>query len=801
MISRSEVIAVFRALTRNPQYSIPSIVILTVGISAAAVVISIANSVLLRDLPYNHPRDLFVLMESDSAGSGRSLSHPTFLDVAGAAGATASMAYVRGDQLLVQRKEGAVNLLAAFVSNNFFDVITPASSAKPLLAPTDAHVIVLSRRIAHYLFGSSDRAIGQTLSTATAAYTVVGVLPEEYDYPAWADAWVPLDGLPPAARFALTERNLHVDSETIVRLHADASPAEVSSRLSPPIRRATEQFAEPGSRFTRASLTPLKEHITGNTSTHIRMFAGAVALLLILTCANVSGILASQRLKLHREVQTRLALGATKSRLFLQLLNECMLLTVLSAIVSILVTHVVLRQTAAAAAASVPRASEIVVSPSTLLSIFVAGSICACLISLAPAMHLLRSTGYGRVQRAKTKSYWGAALVVSQVGGAVVLLGGALALVRSARLAADVPLGFSPENVTVLRIFPSDRYPGDETRLTLYTRLKEAIASAPGVQAVALVNHAPMSGAYTVTPVDSRAADGSKPLAIYRAVSSDFFYVVGATIASGRVLNEADTRGIGVVVNQALAKAHWPNDEAVGQSIVFFANSQGSAEFSKALSGIVVGVVRDLKETNPDEETPPILYAPINRNVSNSITLLIRTSSRASGVAAEIQRRVHSVDRDIPMTGPGLSSALRPLSEFQSDRAKLRVLFAHTLTGFAAVSLILSCIGLAALLSSLVTNGRRDISIRMAVGASPGVVAKSVVRRAVAIVSLGSALGFIASLQASKVLRSLLYGATPYDVTTMCLVGLVFSGLSIAAAYFPARRAARTPPMLVLRGE
>ncbi len=800
----------WRGVRRTPGFAAAVIVVMALGIGATTAVFSVVRGVLLDPLPYGDADALYGLLEGDSAGGLRPLSYPTFEETATAAAHVADLAYVRGDLLLARRDEGTMNLLTAFVSPGFFEVMRSAPRVGRTFESGESTVAVLTWSLAERLYGEAGDAVGRTLVTPEHAYDIIGVMPRGFAFPAWADLWVPLAGLPADAAFALTRRDLHVDSDAVLRLKPGVTPSRAQSVVDAPIAHASATFPEPGSRFDRAVLTPLRERVIGSVSSRLHLLLGAVVLVLLIACVNVAGLLLARGVARRPELSTRLALGAGRARLVRQLMTESAVLALLGALPGVLLAWLTVQELKRAAPTMLPRMDEIAVDGAvlgfallvTLASALVFGAVPALRATAGAAGRALSGAARGATADVATGRLR-SGLVIVQIALAVVLLVGATLLVRTARELAELDPGFDPDGLLVLRVFPSEQYGADAARLQLYEQLQASLAAVPGVQHSVLVNHIPLTTAGMVTAVRTERVIGpdDNTLAYLRAASSDYLHAIGARPLRGRLPSDDDRYDGGIVVNETLARREWGDADPLGRSITVFRSSQGTAGFGEPLPGRVVGVIADIRERGVDAEPPPTVYLPLERDVWTNITLVVRTARDLAPIVPALRAAVSSVDPDIPVAGPGFGDQFRPLSDHAARGTATRRFVTTLLGAFAFVAVLLSLIGLFAVMAFLVARRTRELGVRMALGARPADAARLVLRHSVLLIGLGLGLGLAAALASSRLLASLLFGIPPHDAPSYGLTALVFLVTGAFAAFLPALRAARIDPVTALRTE
>jgi predicted permease len=522
---------------------------------------------------------------------------------------------------------------------------------------------------------------------------------------------------------------------------------------------------------------------------------------------NVAGLLLARGLGRRDELSVRLALGAGRRRLISQLLTESTLLALIGALPGVLLANVAVRGLKQGAPSLLPRMHEIGLDGSVVLFALGVTLASGVLFGTLPALRAVAGAARGELRagmRSPTADTGAGrlrgGLVVAQISIAVVLLIGATLLVRSARTLSEADVGFEPEGLIVLRVFPSEQY-SDAARLRLYEQLQEALARVPGVQRSSLVNHVPLSGAAMVTSVRTERVTGpdDNTLAYYRSVSTDYLAALGARPLRGRLLVAEDAHATGIVVNRTLARREWGDADPVGRSITVFRASQGAAGFGEPLPSRVVGMIADIRERGPDVEPPPTVYVPIERNVWTNITIVVRTTSEPTAIIPSLRAAVSAVDPDIPVAGPGFVDQFRPLSDYAAQSTATRRFVTNLLTAFALLAVVLSIVGLFGAMAYLVAQQTRELGIRMALGARPVDTAAMVVRQSVLLVGLGLTVGVAAAIPASRVLESLLFGVPRHDALSYTGAVAVFVATGALAAYVPARRAARIEPVRALR--
>lgn len=804
-----------RVLRRAPGFTAVAVLTLALGIGSATAVFSVLDGVLLRPLPYPDADRLFVLYEANRAEGERPPSYPGFQDWRAAAKGLSGMAYVRGGEFALRGPEGVQRLVGGYVSDGFFATV----GTRPLLGRALAAGAATEREmvISHALWSreyGADRAIvGRRVSTPEGPFTIVGVMPAGFRLPFWADVWAPIEALPAGERFVLTDRALHVDAQVIGRAAPGVSRERAAAELAALTARAADVYPErDGTRWDRATLTPVPETVLGDAPERLRVLALAAGLLLVVACVNVAGLMLARASVRGREVAVRVALGAGRGRIVRQLLSESVVLGLAGGILGAATAWAAVRALRASAPDVLPRMAEVAVDGRVLAFAMVLAVGTALLSGLAPALRATSSTlveplkggtpgaGAGRAAtRARTT------LVVAQLALALVLVTGAGLLARSLWSLNRLELGFEPRGLAAVRIFPpSPRYDSPEAAAALYRRLEEAIAAVPGVRAAAFANHVPLVGGAMPTRL---VAHGQAPPAqgenvLLRTVSPGYFRTVGTWLIRGRALGDADLPGPGgVVLNEAAARAFFPGADALGRSVTLHRAAQGRENAGEPITAQVVGIAADERFFEVEGEPPPAVFAPWTWDVWPSITLAARVDGDAAALLPALRRAVLAVDPDLPVAGPMPQSRWTPVEAYVRSSLEVQRLNAVLLGAFAASAFALATIGVFGLMAYVVAQRTRETGLRMALGARPRDVLWMVTRQALALATTGIALGLALGLAATRLLRSQLHGVSATDPATFVVVAIAFAGAALLAGLLPARRAARVDPMTALRAE
>jgi predicted permease len=787
-----------RGFRGAPTFAATVIGILALGIGLATAVFTVADAVLLRQLPVVDQNRIVVLngeaprkgldnvpLDADGARdfarSTRALARAGFFLYNGAAPVT------------LRENGSATRLQVALVSGNYFDVL----GARPLigrpLRPEDGEagatpVLVLSHRAWQERFGGDAAALSQQMFVQEygRAFTVVGVMPAGLDYPRGTDAWIAIFSVipPKTARY--------VSLDIIGRLTRGATLADARNEMTAFFHRnGTDAFFADVHGVVRT----LPALTLGDVRPAIITFTLAAALLLLITCVNVANLLLVRGLSRVREIAIRTALGASRGRLIAQLLTEDALLALVGGALGVLVAAALVRGFIVLAPNGTPRLDEIMVNRRILFFAFAVTAIAMLLSSIVPALmaattdvqRALRADGRQSASRASRLLAEG--LVSGQVALAVLVLSAAGLLARSLLRLQRTDLAFRPTGVIVVELARE----GDDLQTALLQRIVESVRAIPGVQGVSPVVSVPYSttrswqGRPTAEGQSEQDA-AHNPMLDFEVVGPEFFSTLGVTVSKGRAFRATDVQGAPLVVmlSESAARHYWPDANPIGKRLVAAAGSFTT----------VIGVVpdmryRDLRDPHSTMYFPlaqsPFPFAPT--------TLVIRTTRALADAAAAVRGAIADVAPDVSVASAVSFGQLLagPLAEPRMN-ALLLILF-----GLSAIAL--ASVGLFGVLAAMVRQRRRELGIRMTLGASPGEVARLVVRRGVLLAALGTVSGLLIALGTNHVLASLLFEISPNDALTLVVVAATVAVVAMVASAIPAHTSSRIDPAIALRSD
>ncbi len=775
-----------------------SVIVLTLalGIGATAATFSLVDAAVLRPLPFPGADALVRLREVTPQGEGFSVSEPDYLDYARASRSLAAVGAMKPVQLTLTGAGDAIRLDGTAASSTLFGVLGIQPSLGRFFLPQEdregqaAPVVVLSHALWQKRFGGDRAAVGRVIRLDDQPYTIIGVMGTDAAFPP-GDVWIPLGA---SGRADRTDRWLDV----VGRLAPGASLEQARSEAGLIAAGLARDYPE--LQGWSAQVVMLSDWLIGpGLRRMVWVLLGAVAVLLVLSCANIASLLITRAAGRQGEMGVRVALGAEPARLIRQLMTESVLLAVIGGGLGILIAYWALDGLSALLANLLPLGRSAHIDGRVLAFTVVVVLISAVGFGLTPALHAasadlqtaLRPAGRGTTPGGRK---WADALVGIQVALAMLLLVASLLLMGSFARLSRVNVGFDVANVlTVPLDLPEHQYPEARQQAFFHDALAR-LASLPGVESVAATATNPFRQwgfANDVTPED-RAADAPPSgftQAGWRSVTPEFFQLLRVPMQSGRTFTADDRDGAPgvVIVSQSLANKLWPTSSALGRR-VYWGGVGGRTR-------TVVGVVGDIRDVKLDADPTPMLYLPYAQLPLKAMTLLVRTRGTVAGTPAAVRREIQALDPALPVPD------VQPLEENRLAAISAPRFRMVLLGVFGAVALLLASIGLYGVVSFTVVQRTREIAIRMAIGARPAQVANIFFKRGVRLTLAGGVVGLLGAWELSGVLRSLLFQTDAHEPELFALAGIVLGVVALMASYLPARRAARLDPLAALSRE
>ncbi len=790
-----------RALGKSPGFTAAAAGTLAIGIGAAVAIFSLVEASLLRGLPYREPARLVHLWETQPRGGRSELSYPDFLALREGARAFASVAGYTGGSVTLSLPDHAERFRSARVTADFFPTLGVRLSSGRGFLPAEAdagsaRVAVLSHALWARLFGAGAPLGTRTVTLQDVPHTVVGVLPEGFHFaPAEdADVWLPVR--PTQLQKA---RGYWHWLDAVARL----APGVTAAGAMADANRVAARIAAADPRWHSGMgilVRPLSDEILGSVRPVLLALAAAVVCVLLIACANVATLMLGRSARRRKEIAIRIALGATKVRLARFLLTESLLLAAAGGAVGLLLATWALQLIVAGIPADrravMPFLSELSLGGPVLAFAAAVTLATAVVCGLAPALRAAGALPLDALKGGRPGVFPGrrreaAAWVVGvEIALTLVLLTGAGLLARSTARLLMTDTGYDRFGILTTTFWlPAPRL-RDPASLPAYERqLLADLAALPGVGSAATVSKLPIGGGETGTPL----AEGRAlvPEANLRSVSAGYFATMRLPLKAGRFFSAADTAAAPpvVLVNETFAKQAFPLGDGVGRSFGF--------EFLAGKRLEIVGVVGDENVTGPGAPMTAVVYFPSSQDPSGSFVIVVRTLVEPESLAGALRARLAAFDR-AAVIGPA-ESLSRRISD--SPAVFLRRYPAGLVGGFGAVGLLLAAIGVFGVAARDVTRRRREIGIRVALGAAPADIVGLIVRGGSLPVAAGLAAGAGGSLAASRLLSALLFGISPGNITTLLAAAAVLAAVAAAASLVPAVRASRADPSHALRTE
>jgi putative ABC transport system permease protein len=797
-----------RALLKHPGFTVIAVLTLALGIGANSAIFSVVNAVLLRPLPFPNPDQLVMVWRIVPAqGGDRDVdSYPNYIDFREQSKTLQHLAaFSRIDTVLAENEETPV-LQGLAVTSDIFDVlrVSPFLGRRYTRAEdnVDARVVVLTYAGWQRAFAADPKIVGRQVRLGSHVYTIIGVMPAAWRFPIQDSANDFLMPLEPIIKEEVARRGSH--SYTLVgRLRAGSSIPAAETELNAIASRLTLQYPETNFQ-PHQIVVSLRSDIVGEVRPALLILLGAVALVLLLACANVANLLLARAASRTREIAIRAALGASRLLVIRQLLCESLLLALLGGTAGLFLAWWSVDLLGGAVSRTLPHAGAIGVDLSVGLFTFALALGSTVLFGLIPALQVSRPNVNECLQLGVKGSTGGlqtnrlrAFLVISQISVSLLLLAGAGLLIKSfLNLRATNP-GFEAQRLVTLELtLPRLRYPELDQQVRAFDAIMEKIAGIPGVESAGAANPLPFGGSSVVKSfMVSGAAPlprGSHPIASHLIVKPDYFQTMKIPLLQGRAFSRADTKDspLVVMINEAFARTHFQNRNPIGQQVMIDRTED------TPLRCEVVGVVGNSRHDSLAAAPGPEMYVPFLQTPTRTLDIVLRVSStQLLGLNAEVKRAAHGVDKDV------FVPTLEPMTNFVTTQLA-RPRFNMMLLGvFAAVAMVLAAIGIYGVIAYSVAQRTREIGIRMALGAQRTQMLGMVLRQSMTLVIAGIVIGFLVALGVTRVMATLLYGVGANDASIYAIVIALLGTAALLASYVPARRAMKINPMVALRYE
>jgi len=804
----------FRQLVKSPGFTTVAILTLALAIGANTAVLSLVNALLLRPLPYKAPNHLVLLWERfPPQGLERiPVSAPEYLDYEKQATTFEKIAAFNYAAYNLTTGDVPERISGAVVSPSLFPLlgvepIRGRAFTKDEGAIGRDDVVMISARLWQRRFNSDPTIVGNKISLSGRPHTVVGIMPSQFDFPLpvfnlqgsrfanRADIWKPV---------AFTKDELEARYSRSYGVIGRLRPGVTVARAQAQIDNITANFRQTNPKnypqeagAFGAKVYALQDQVVGPMRTGLWILLGAVTLVLLIACANLTTMLLARAASREREMAIRVALGANLKRMLRQLLTESVLLSVLGGTAGVLLSIWAINVLRAIGAQTVPRLREVNLDLNVLAMTFGVCIVTGILFGIVPALVSAkpeltealkeggRSTSGAHRHRLRNS------LIIAETVLALILLASAGLLIKSFVRLQNVSPGFNAHNVLTAEIsLPVAKYPRGQPVINFYKEATRRVKNIPGVQHAAFTVVLPLSGSNTdssfIIEGQDPKATGAFPDEEIRDITPDYFRVLQTPLIKGRFFTEADTADSPqvVMVNQAFAKKYFRNEEALGKRI--------SRDDTNPKWATIVGIVADIRHRGLDVEAQPEYYLPHTQNADREMTLVVRSAQDARTLAGSVREELANIDPDIPLAN------VRTLDAVVADSVAPRRLSVVLLGAFAAIALLLASVGMYGVISFVVAQRTHEIGVRMALGAQRADVLKMVIGHATKLLLISAAIGLPLALLCSSALQTMLYRVSPFDISIFLIVTAILAAVGLLASYLPAVRAARADPVISL---
>jgi putative ABC transport system permease protein len=790
----------FRTLKKSPGFTAIAVLTLALGIGANTALFSVVDAVLLRPLQFKNPSRLVWGWGKCPLCEHGAISPSDFVDYRAQNRSFEHYgARAVGDSLFnLTGTDKPIQITGSMITAGFFDAlgVQPRYGRGFTLSDektTDPDVVILSHHLWQERFGGDPNVIGKSIALDGKTRTVVGVLANDMPVLTQADLWFPA----PFENPGMQSRRSHF-LRPIGLLKPGVTISQAQAELDTIASRLATQYSETD-RGWRQELEPLQSVLVGNVGPAFLVLIGAVALVLLIACANSASLILARNTVRQREIAIRTALGAGRSRLVRQLLTESLVLALIGGVAGIFVATAGVELLKQLGPQSLPRLDEVNVNGVVLAFTFAIAIFTGILFGLGPALKAtrrdltqsLKEGGSSGDSRSKHRAH--NTLVVAEVALSLVVLIASGLLLNSFWRLMRTPLGFDPANVVITEVsLVSPRYDDPRRRESFFRELQERTQSAPGATSAGFISELPLSGEgndtfFTITerppanPNENEDAD-------FRVVAGDYFGAMRIPLLAGRNFESQDAsedRQV-LVVNEPFAKKFFPHESAIGKHVKLF---EGKSQFAIRE---IVGIVGGNKHFALQESLRPEMFIPDSHM---RMSVVVRGAGDPAALATAVRQALHQIDPD------EATSTFRTMTDVVSSSAANDRFNTLLLGAFGAIALLLTAAGIFGVLSYLVTQRTQEIGLRMALGAQQADVLRVIVGHGLRLMLVGLGIGVAGALIVTRWMSSVLFGVKPTDPLTFTVVAIVLGAVAFLASYIPARRAMRVDPMVALRYE
>jgi putative ABC transport system permease protein len=802
-----------RMLIKNPGFSVVAVMALALGIGANTAIFSVVNTVLLRPLPFAEPERLVNVWESRPERGIKQMpaSYPNFADWRDQNDVFEYIAAYDAESFTLTGDDNPARLEGAVVSADLFPLLgAQASLGRTFNRDDDKNgaplTVILSQRLWKQRFNADPNIVGSVLTLNSKSYTVIGVMPEGFQFPlqndpanlwtTYANQLTPTDG-----ETIADARGAHF-LQTIARLKPGVTIEQARATMETIGSRLSEKYPDSNTGFS-VTVNPTHEDMVGDVRPALLILMGAVGCVLLIACTNVASLLLARATTRHKEIAIRAALGASRLRVIRQLLTESVVLSLAGGALGLLIAMWSADALVSASGDQLLRSSQIGLDVRVLIFTLLVSVFTGMLFGLVPALHSSKTNLNESLKEGARGSSEGGrrmslrnALVTAEVAIAVVLLVSAGLLIQSLWRLQRVDAGINPHNVMTFELgVPEVKY-GPEKQAEFFRQLQARLAALPGVEAASAVTPLPLSNRNMSISfeIDGRPMPkGQHPSSAFRLISLDYFRAMGIRFVRGRDFSERDgynAPGV-IIVNEEFVDKFFPGEDPIGKRVrPGISTNAGGPKWRE-----IIGVVGNVRHRALNRDFTPEYYVPGPQVPLDSMTLVVKTTGDPRGIVAGVRDEVRQMDKDLPIYN------IRTMDEYLSASVAQPRLIALLLMIFAALALLLTAIGLYGVMSYSVAQRTHEIGIRMALGARPADVLRLVVGQGMTLAVVGVGIGLGVAFVATRVMASLLFGIGAKDPLTFAAIALMIAGVALAACFVPARRATKVDPMVALRYE
>jgi putative ABC transport system permease protein len=807
-----------RMLLKNPGITFVVVLALALGIGANTAIFSVVNAVLLRPLPYEESDRLVFLSETNKAMSEISISYPNFTDwrsqnhvfeKIGVYNLNSYNLTGTGDAERILTAQASADLFSALRVNAAIGRVFTNDEDKPGGTP----VVVLGYGLWQRRFGGQSSILNQTLTFNGKSYTVIGVMPEGFQYPSRVEMWVPAGQLSGEWQ----QRGNHPGLNAVARLKPGVTLEQAQADMANIAVNLERQYPDSNA-GNRMKIQPLLEIFVHNVRRALWVLFAAVGFVLLIACANIANLLLARASARQKEMAIRAAMGAGRWRIARQLLTESVLLSLIGGALGLLLARWGIELILYISPNAIPRSREIGLDWRVLAFTIGVAFLTGILFGLVPALQAgvvdvnetLKETGRGATRRHWLRS----SLVVVEVATTLVLLIGAGLMIRSFHRLQSVDPGFSYEHLTSFTIsLPQKKYSTVDQRAQFFKRLLENVRGLPGVEASGAASGLPLGNnswqsPFTVVghPVSQ---SNQTPTMTALLVTPDYFRAMDIPLKRGRYFNDHDDRAFlagrdlsklsederrmvgvnAIIIDEEFARRYWPNEDALGKQVKL-----STDERAPALT--VVGIVGRVKMEGLSQDSNRVQgYLPFAQLAFSGMTVIVKASGDPNQLMTSVRRQVADIDPEQPIYN------VRTMDEIRAQSVAPERLNLTLLSIFAGIALLLAVVGIYGVMSYTVTQRTHEIGIRMAIGAQPRDVFKMVIGQGMTLALIGVALGLVSAFGLTRLMATMLFGIEPTDPATFGSIALLLTGVALVACYIPGRRATKVDPVVSLRYE